>query len=69
MKKLYRNSIEGKIAGVCAGIGDYFEIDPVIVRVIFLALFFYGFLMYILFWILAPKQAVEHIYGQHNSLA
>ena len=35
MKKLYRNETDGKIAGICSGIGDYFEIDPVIIRLLF----------------------------------
>ena len=42
MKRLYRNTTDGKIAGVCSGIGDYFEIDPVIIRLLFLATFFLG---------------------------
>ena len=28
MKKIHRNKKEYKIAGICSGIGDYFEIDP-----------------------------------------
>ena len=35
MKKLYRNKTEYKIAGVCSGIGDYFKIDPIIIRLLF----------------------------------
>ena len=41
-KKLYRNKKESKIAGVCLGISDYFEIDPVVIRLIFLITFFLG---------------------------
>lgn len=36
MKKLYRIENEKKIAGICAGIGDMFDIDPTIVRLIFI---------------------------------
>ena len=36
MKKLYRNKTDCKIAGICSGIAEYFEIDPVIVRLGFL---------------------------------
>jgi len=32
VKKLYRNVNDSKIAGVCAGIANYFETDPVLVR-------------------------------------
>ena len=56
MKKLYRNKYEYKIAGVCSGIGDYFDIDPVIIRLIFLLAFFLGagFIVYIIGWIIIP---------------
>ena len=56
MKKLHRNKKEYKIAGICSGIGDYFEIDPVIVRLIFLLGFFLGggLIVYIIGWIIIP---------------
>ena len=56
MKKLYRNKQEYKIAGVCSGIGDYFEIDPIIIRLIFLATFILGAgpIVYIIGWITIP---------------
>ncbi len=57
-KKLYRR-MDGKvIAGVCNGLGDYFEIDPVIMRVIFVLAFFFGsmgFWLYLILWIIIPK--------------
>ena len=58
MKRLYRNSSNGKIAGVCSGIGDYFEIDPVIIRLIFLSALFLGgvgFPVYLIAWFIVPK--------------
>lgn len=33
MKKLYKSSTDRKISGVCAGIAEYFNIDPTIVRI------------------------------------
>ena len=56
MKKLYRNKKECKIAGICSGIGDYFEIDPVIVRLVFLLGLFLGggLIVYIIGWIIIP---------------
>ena len=56
LKILYRNTSDGKIAGVCSGIGDYFEIDPVIVRLIFLVTFFIGAgpLVYLIGWLIIP---------------
>jgi phage shock protein C len=58
MKRLYRNKIDNVFGGVCAGIGDFLDIDPVIMRIIFTALIFSPFpiiLTYILFWIIIPK--------------
>ena len=56
MKKLSRNTEKSKIAGVCLGISDYFEIDPVVVRLIFLITFFLGVgpIAYIICWIVIP---------------
>lgn len=56
-RKLYRNSKDKIIAGVCSGLGDYLNIDPVIVRIIALALFFmqgFGLLTYIIAWVIIP---------------
>jgi len=58
MKKLYRSSTDKKIAGVCAGIAEYFNIDPTIIRIIFVILLLPGGLPgvvpYVLLWILVP---------------
>ena len=56
MKKLYRNKTDGKIAGICSGIGDYFEIDTVIIRLVFLLGLFLGggLIVYIIGWIIIP---------------
>ena len=55
-KKLYRNNTDSKIAGICSGIGDYFEIDPIIIRLLFLLGFFLGggLIVYIIGWIVIP---------------
>ena len=48
---------EKKIFGVCSGLGDYFDIDPTIVRVLFLAsvlLFGTGVILYIILAIVMP---------------
>ena len=57
MKRLYRNKTDYKIAGICSGIGDYLNIDPVIIRLVFLFGFFMGgggILVYIIAWIVIP---------------
>lgn len=35
MKELYRSNKDKKIAGICAGVGEMFNIDPTIVRLAF----------------------------------
>ncbi len=56
-KKFYLSRTDKKIAGVCGGLAEYFSLDPLLVRIGFLLLFFWGvgLLTYILLWILAPK--------------
>lgn len=57
-KRLYRQPKDKMIAGVCTGLGEYFEIDPVIMRVLFVAAFFagsIGFWLYLILWIIVPK--------------
>jgi phage shock protein C len=56
-KRLVRSSTDSKIAGVCGGLADYFDIDPMIIRVIWVVLFFFGGtggLAYIILWIVLP---------------
>jgi len=64
MKKLYRNPKNGKIAGVCEGIGDYFEIDPIIIGLLLLIALFMGggFLVYIIAWIVVPQKDTSFAY-------
>lgn len=55
-KKFYRNRSEAKIAGVCSGLGQYFEVDPTIIRIIMLVLLLAGGgggLLYIIIWIVS----------------
>lgn len=40
MKRLYRSETNRVVSGICGGVGEYFEIDPVLIRVIFLFLSF-----------------------------
>jgi len=62
MKKIYRRSHECKVAGVCAGLGEVFNLDPVILRVLFLVLIPFGgigALTYIIMWIIVPLKDQE----------
>ena len=56
-KKLYRSKKDRMLAGVCGGIAEYLEIDPVLVRLVMLALIFsgIGIPLYITAWIIIPE--------------
>ncbi len=65
-KKLFRNTDDAIVAGVCSGIAAYFAIDPLIVRILWVASLFVGgggVLAYIIFWVLMPeaKTATEKL--------
>jgi len=57
-RRLYRDGDNRVLGGVCSGMGAYFNIDPVILRVIFILVLFMGgasILIYIILWIVVPK--------------
>lgn len=56
-KRLMRSSTDKKLGGVCAGVADYFDLDPTLVRVLWLVAFFFagtGGLLYLILWIVLP---------------
>jgi phage shock protein C len=58
-KKLYRSQTDRKIAGVCGGIAEYFDIDSTLVRlgwILFLFAGGSGILAYIIAWIVMPDR-------------
>jgi len=60
-KRFSLSNQDRKIAGVCGGLGEFFEIDPVIFRIIFVVLTFLGgvgILLYIILWLVAPKRVL-----------
>jgi len=62
MKRLYRSRKDRMIAGVCSGLGGYLQIDPTIVRIIFIALFFAGgggVLVYLILWFVTPEEPLS----------
>jgi len=61
MKKLYRSRREEKIAGVCGGLGEFFNIDPTLIRllVIFITIatgIFPMLLTYLVAWLVIPRE-------------
>lgn len=56
-RRLYRDPDDRVIGGVCGGLGAYFDIDPLIMRIIFVILFFvfFGLIIYLVLWIAVPE--------------
>ena len=52
--QLHRSKTDRRIAGVCGGLAEHFSIDPLLVRILFLA--FAGVWAYLLLWLLVPEK-------------
>ncbi|SMP48117.1 PspC domain-containing protein [Anoxynatronum buryatiense] len=62
-KRFYRSRTDKKLAGVCAGIANYFEIDPTLVRLIWIVFTFAGgtgILAYIIAAIIMPEEPFDY---------
>ena len=60
-KRLYRSRTDRMLGGVCGGLAAYFDIDPVLVRVITVVtalMAFGGVLAYFILWIVVPEEPV-----------
>lgn len=59
-KRLFRSRKDRMLAGVCAGIGDFFGLDHTVVRLIFVLGLLLGFgsfgLIYLVMWIVVPEE-------------
>jgi phage shock protein C len=58
-KRLYRSRNERMLAGVCGGIGEYFDIDPTVIRILFVLFALViggGILLYIILLIIMPLE-------------
>jgi phage shock protein C len=63
-KKLTRSLSRKMLGGVCAGLADYFDIDPSLVRLIFVGLALVTavlpmLIFYVIAWIVVPLESVE----------
>ena len=66
--RLYRSQTDKVIGGVAGGLGDYLNIDPVIVRILFVLLAVFGgsgVLVYIILWIVIPER--KYTFGEVKS--
>ncbi len=61
-KRLYRSKDERMIWGICGGLGQYFDVDPTIVRVVWVVTLFlggFGILAYIILRFVIPLEPLE----------
>jgi phage shock protein PspC (stress-responsive transcriptional regulator) len=67
-KRLYRDTNDKFIGGVCSGLAAYMNVDPTIVRILFAIISFggfgFGFLAYIILWIVLPTKDLEGYVGK-----
>jgi phage shock protein PspC (stress-responsive transcriptional regulator) len=62
MKKLYRSNTNRKLSGVCGGLAEHFDIDPTIIRLIFIFLTLFGgggLLIYLICALVIPKSPIQ----------
>ena len=58
-KRMQRSISDRWFAGVCGGLGEYFGIDPTVIRVVFFILFWFGWgggIVYLILWIVLPQE-------------
>ena len=57
-KRLTRSTTDRRIAGVCGGLAKYLNVDPTVVRIVFLVALLFGslgFWAYLIVWLAAPE--------------
>ena len=60
-KRLYRSREESRLAGVCGGLGVYVGLDPVVIRLLWVAVtcvtgFVPGIVAYVIAWLIVPEE-------------
>jgi phage shock protein C len=61
MKRLYRSETEKKVAGLCGGLGEYFDVDPTLIRLLTVVLGLITAVVplviaYVIAWIIVPTK-------------
>lgn len=67
-RALHRSSTNRVIAGVAGGLGEYFDIDPTIIRIIFILLTIFGgsgILIYLVLWLIMPSEGATSLPNDH----
>ena len=63
-KRLYRDENDKILGGVCSGLSNYFNVDVTVVRIVFAISFFtfgFGFIPYLILWVVVPSTATTQI--------
>jgi phage shock protein PspC (stress-responsive transcriptional regulator) len=63
MKKIYRSTKDKVVGGVCAGLAEYFDLDPVLVRVAAVVSLIsgVGLIIYAVAWIMIPPEPADRM--------
>ena len=67
-KRLYRDEQNKVLGGVCSGIANYLQLDPLLIRVLWVLLFGVSFFAYLLLWIAVPSSSVREVGGVRKRL-
>jgi len=62
VKRLFKSSKNRAIGGGCGGLGEYFAIDPVVLRILFVLgfiIFGIGVIIYLILWIMMPEEPIN----------
>jgi len=69
-KRLYRSNTNRILGGVCGGIAEYFNVDPVIIRliwIVFTVIYGFGILLYLIAWVIIPRSPEGYSPPQQGS--
>ena len=67
-KRLYRDEQNKVLGGVCSGIANYFNVDPLVVRILWIFLIGINVLGYLILWIAVPSSSVKEVGGPRKRL-
>jgi phage shock protein PspC (stress-responsive transcriptional regulator) len=67
-KRLYRDEQNKVLGGVCSGIANYFNVDPLVVRILWIFLIGVNVLGYLILWIAVPSSSVKEVGGVRKRL-
>ena len=68
-RRLYRSRSNAMVGGVAAGIAEYFDLDPTLIRLVWVLLLFTGtgLLLYLIAWIVIPPHPKENRHGRSSA--